>query len=46
MMVGILFTNFGKRVAEFAGIAGSMEMFGVTRYFSVPICAVIVWESW
>src|SRR4249919_2989904 len=43
MMIGILVTNFGNVVAEFAGIAGSMELFGVSRYISVPICAVIVW---
>jgi Mn2+/Fe2+ NRAMP family transporter len=43
MMIGILITNFGNVIAEFAGIAGSMELFGVSKYYSVPICAVIVW---
>ena len=43
MMIGILITNFGNVVAEFAGIAGSMELFGVKRFISVPICALIVW---
>ena len=43
MMVGILITNFGNVVGEFVGIAGSMELFGVSRYVSVPVCAVIVW---
>jgi Mn2+/Fe2+ NRAMP family transporter len=43
MMLGILICNFGNVVAEFAGIAGSMELFGVSKYISVPICAVIVW---
>jgi Mn2+/Fe2+ NRAMP family transporter len=43
MMLGILITNFGNVIAEFAGIAGSMELFGVSKYISVPICAVIVW---
>jgi NRAMP (natural resistance-associated macrophage protein)-like metal ion transporter len=43
MMIAILLTNFGNVVAEFAGIAGSMELFGISRYISVPICAVIVW---
>jgi len=43
MMIGILITNFGNIIAEFAGIAGSMELFGVSKYYSVPICAVIVW---
>ena len=43
MMLGILITNFGNVIAEFAGIAGSMELFGISKYISVPICAVIVW---
>ena len=43
MMLGILITNFGNVVGEFVGIAGSMELFGVPKYISVPICAVIVW---
>jgi NRAMP (natural resistance-associated macrophage protein)-like metal ion transporter len=43
MMLAILVTNFGNVVAEFAGIAGSLELFSVSRYISVPICAVIVW---
>jgi NRAMP (natural resistance-associated macrophage protein)-like metal ion transporter len=43
MMLGILVTNFGNVCAEFAGIAESLELFGIARYYTVPICAVIVW---
>src|SRR3989449_6661176 len=43
MMIAILITNFGNVIAEFAGIAGSLELFGLRKYISVPICAVIVW---
>ncbi|HZP62364.1 MAG TPA: divalent metal cation transporter [Terriglobales bacterium] len=43
MMIGILLVNFGNVVGEFAGIAGSLELFGVSRYISVPISAVVVW---
>jgi len=43
MMLGILITNFGNVVTEFIGIVGSMGLFGVSKYISVPICAVIVW---
>src|SRR5205807_2821214 len=43
MMLGILLTNFGNIVGEFAGIAGSLELFGLSKYITVPICAVIVW---
>src|SRR5436189_246609 len=43
MMAVILFINFGNILGEFAGIAGSLELFSVSRYISVPICALIVW---
>src|ERR1700690_4334361 len=43
MMIGILLTNFGNVVGEFAGIAGSLELFGFSKYITVPVCAVIVW---
>jgi len=43
MMIGILITNFGNVVAEFAGIASSLELFGLSRYITVPICAVLIW---
>jgi len=43
MMLGILICNFGNVVTEFAGIAASMELFGIPRIYSVPACCVIVW---
>src|SRR6202161_160928 len=43
MMIGILVINFGNVVTEFIGIATSLELFGMPRYATVPICAVIVW---
>jgi Mn2+/Fe2+ NRAMP family transporter len=43
MMVGLILTNFGNVVGEFVGIAGSMELFGVSRFISVPIGAAIAW---
>lgn len=43
MMLGILITNFGNVVTEFIGIATSLELFGLTRYVTVPVCALIVW---
>src|SRR6266852_6166838 len=43
MMLGILITNFGNVVTEFIGIATSLELFGWPRYYTVPVCAVIVW---
>src|SRR6201987_4083742 len=43
MMLGILLINFGNIVGEFAGIAGSLGLFGLSRYITVPVCALIVW---
>ncbi len=43
MMVGLVLTNFGNIVGEFVGIAGGLELFGVSKYISVPIGAAIAW---
>src|SRR5512146_602248 len=43
MMLAILITNFGNVVAEFAGVASSLELFGISKYISVPIAGVFVW---
>jgi NRAMP (natural resistance-associated macrophage protein)-like metal ion transporter len=43
MMILLVIVNYGNVVAEFAGIAGSMQLFHVSKYASVPICAAVVW---
>ena len=43
MMLGLIITNFGNVVAEFAGIASSLELFHISRYISVPVSAAVVW---
>lgn len=43
LMVALVFTNFGNIVAEFAGVASSLELFGISRYIAVPLAAAIVW---
>ncbi|GBE05642.1 MAG TPA: divalent metal cation transporter [Nitrospirae bacterium] len=43
MMMVLLIANFGTTVAEFAGWAASMEMFGLSKYFMVPLGAFGVW---
>src|SRR5512143_3048314 len=43
IMMAVLSTNLGNAVAEFAGLASSLELFGVSRYVSVPLGAVFVW---
>ena len=39
----LLIANLANTVSEFAGVAASMEIFGVSKYISVPIVAVGVW---
>ena len=44
LILGILvLANLANTVSEFAGVAASMEIFGVSKYISVPIAAVLVW---
>ena len=43
MMIGLIITHFGNVVAEFAGIASSLELFHISRYISVPVAACLVW---
>lgn len=42
-MLALLFTNLGNTMSEFSGVAASLEIFGVTKYISVPIAALFVW---
>jgi Mn2+/Fe2+ NRAMP family transporter len=42
MVTGFL-VDLGNVVAEFAGVAASMELFGVSKYIAVPIAALVVW---
>jgi NRAMP (natural resistance-associated macrophage protein)-like metal ion transporter len=43
IFIGLLLSNIGNTTTEFAGVAGSMEIFGVSKYFSVPLAAIMVW---
>jgi Mn2+/Fe2+ NRAMP family transporter len=38
-----LVVDMGNLAAEFAGVAASMQIFGVSKYISVPIAALAVW---
>jgi Mn2+/Fe2+ NRAMP family transporter len=42
-LVCLLVANLGLVVSEFAGIAAALELFGVSRYLSVPVAAVVIW---
>jgi NRAMP (natural resistance-associated macrophage protein)-like metal ion transporter len=43
VMLTLVVTNFGNIVAEFAGIASSLELFGASRFVIVPLSAFVVW---
>src|SRR3954465_15909527 len=43
LMLALVVTNFGNVVAEFAGVASSLELFGWSRYVVVPAAAALVW---
>jgi len=44
----VMFTGFfvdlANVVAEFAGVAAAMQIFGVSKYIAVPIAAILVWS--
>lgn len=43
IFVGLLLADIGNTATEFAGVAGSMAIFGVTKYIAVPLSAIAVW---
>jgi len=43
VMIALLLTNMGNSISEFAGIAASLEIFGISKYISVPISSIVVW---
>ncbi|HYU82842.1 MAG TPA: Nramp family divalent metal transporter [Candidatus Polarisedimenticolia bacterium] len=42
-MVALLVANGSNVVAEFAGVAASLELLGVERIVSVPAAALVIW---
>jgi NRAMP (natural resistance-associated macrophage protein)-like metal ion transporter len=43
LMAALVLANYGNTVSEFAGVAASMELFGVPKFVSVPLVAVLIW---
>ncbi len=43
IFIGLLVADIGNTTTEFAGVAGSLEIFSVSKYISVPIVAVMIW---
>jgi Mn2+/Fe2+ NRAMP family transporter len=42
-MLLLLVANAATTVAEFAGVAGAMDIFGVSPFIAVPVAAIVVW---
>jgi len=42
-MVVLILSNLFNTISEFAGIAASAELFGISKYILVPLCALAVW---
>ncbi|MFA6582385.1 MAG: Nramp family divalent metal transporter [Paludibacter sp.] len=43
IFIGLLIADIGNTTTEFAGVAGSLQIFDVSKYISVPIAAALVW---
>lgn len=42
-LVFLIFADLGNTMAEFAGIASAGEIFGISKYLSIPISSILVW---
>ena len=43
LMITLLVANYGNTVSAFAGVAASLQLFGVSKFISVPLAAVGIW---
>jgi NRAMP (natural resistance-associated macrophage protein)-like metal ion transporter len=43
IFLGLLVADIGNTMTEFAGVAGSMQVFGISKYIAVPVVALLVW---
>ncbi len=43
IMIALLAADFGNTIAEFSGVAASLDLFGVSKYISIPLSAAFVW---
>src|SRR5213082_2585738 len=42
-MIVLGLADLGNIAAEFAGVASAARVFGISKYFAVPVAAVLVW---
>ncbi len=43
IFIGLLIADIGNTTTEFAGVAGSMEVFGISKYIAVPVTGLLIW---
>jgi Mn2+/Fe2+ NRAMP family transporter len=43
IFIGLLIADIGNTTTEFAGVAGSLNVFGVSKYISVPVVGFLIW---
>lgn len=43
VMLALLIANTGVIISEFVGIAQASELFGIPRYFTIPVAAGLIW---
>jgi NRAMP (natural resistance-associated macrophage protein)-like metal ion transporter len=43
IFIGLIIADIGNTATEFAGVAGSMQVFAISKYISVPLAAIAVW---
>ena len=43
LMMGLVLCNFLDVVSEFAGVASSTQLFGLSKFITVPVAAGLVW---
>ena len=43
VMLALMIANAGVTVSEFVGIAAATELFGISRFVTVPLAALMIW---
>ncbi len=43
IMTALFVANTGVIISEFVGISQAAELFGISRYFAVPVTAILIW---
>jgi len=43
VMLALLIANTGVIISEFVGIAQASELFGVSRYLTIPLATLLIW---